>query len=125
MLVAEIITDDTEKSISSARYDTGEFIFDKSKIRASLEQIKRDLINTPITNASNFKPTNSDSNSNDFSKVIYGYFSSLTEGDAIKSADYWYIPSDKVKSMIRNAINNRANYAVVDANLIDVTDSKA
>jgi hypothetical protein len=43
-LVGKIITEGAEKSISDARYsDTGEFIFDKAKIRASLEQVKFEI----------------------------------------------------------------------------------
>jgi|LakMenEpi03Aug12_release.lakeMendotaPanAssembly.Ray.scaffolds.fasta_scaffold09078_11 hypothetical protein len=43
-LVGKIITEGADKSLSDSRYnDTGEFIFDKAKIRASLEQVKFEI----------------------------------------------------------------------------------
>jgi hypothetical protein len=43
-LVGKIITDGVEKIISNVRYsDTQEFVYDKAKIRASLEQVKFEI----------------------------------------------------------------------------------
>lgn len=39
-LVRKIISEQTDKKISNVRYESGEFVFDKANIRASLEQIQ-------------------------------------------------------------------------------------
>jgi hypothetical protein len=122
----------TANSKSDTSHNSG-----KSQLELENEQLKRELeaakvqqsVETPKYNSTSSSTSNTTQVASpeldDFTKVIYGYFSSLTAGNLGDALNYWNNPSIKIKSIIKNAINNEGQYSITDARLMSVANDRA